>query len=408
MAKPLLGNKEAKDKFAQQAGFKDYDDLAEQYSKDPNSWVASKGKITGDEQFTAEQVQNYIEQDIMNRKGNKSAPAPSSDYNKAVVENYSPEELAGKKGLADVTNSAVQADSVVETDPTEAAISKVKAGEASDDDLRLAFESGYVGGPKTQEAYRALGLVKEDNSLKKEPVDVEPVSEEPVSTEGPSERTKKAEEVAKYLGARSVIAAYKDGDFGKIYKGKKDSELTEEQLKERKAAKRTLGNYILDAIGTTLLNTSAVARGGSPTEVSKWEQRQSEINAEEIARDKERLGGPSERKKEQELLDIAAKEKGLTTQDLRNEYQKLVNEYTPQQLEQQVKLVQEQIAQMGLTTDNMTDARTFINQLKAKENPSTLDNLMIAWMSQAGTGSAIQGGSATLSNMMNWLLTLVK
>lgn len=91
--------------------------------------------------------------------------------------------------------------------------------------------------------------------------------EETTIEEKPSERTKKATDIGKYLGARSVVAAYKDGEFGEP--GSKD-------------AKRQLGYYILDAIGTTLLNTSAVARGASPTEVSKWEQRQA--TREETAR----------------------------------------------------------------------------------------------------------------------------
>ena len=45
-------------------------------------------------------------------------------------------------------------------DPTvEEAIQRLKEGNASPEDARVAFESGYQGGPKTQEYYRQLGLL---------------------------------------------------------------------------------------------------------------------------------------------------------------------------------------------------------------------------------------------------------
>lgn len=45
-------------------------------------------------------------------------------------------------------------------DPTvEEAIQRLKEGNASPEDARIAFESGYQGGPKTQEYYRQLGLL---------------------------------------------------------------------------------------------------------------------------------------------------------------------------------------------------------------------------------------------------------
>lgn len=45
-------------------------------------------------------------------------------------------------------------------DPTvEEAIQRLKEGNASPEDARIAFKSGYQGGPKTQEYYRQLGLL---------------------------------------------------------------------------------------------------------------------------------------------------------------------------------------------------------------------------------------------------------
>lgn len=380
MAKPLLENKEARDKFAQQAGYKDYNDLAEQYSKDPNSWTANKGKIYGDESYTPEQIQNYIEQDIMNRKGNKSAPAPSSDYNKAVVENYSQEELAGKKGFDDVTNSTFQTGNVAEINPLDAAIGRIKAGEASDEDLKLAFESGYVGGPNTQEAYKKLGLGVEDVA---DAVEEASAVAQPVKSDTPEERAAKNDYKK---STRSIWDAYYNGDIDKT----------------------TATYFTLDAIATLsknlgreIGNVGAQFTGGTidnNVDTSKWDQRQNELFNEEVHKEKESLGGPAGRQARSEEL-------GLTSQEIQNEVARVRANYTDEQIRQQIAMMDKQLEQMGLNIENMEDARTFVETLKQKpESERTwLDNLMIAWMSQSGVNSAINAGSSGISSLIGLL-----
>lgn len=387
MAKPLLGNKEARDKFAQQAGYKDYNDLAEQYSKDPNSWTANKGKIYGDESYTPEQIQNYIEQDIMNRKGNKSAPAPSSDYNKAVVENYSQEELAGKKGFDDVTNSTFQAGNVADISPLDAAINRIKAGEASDEDLKLAFESGYEGGPATQEAYKNLGLGVKDVADAAEEADE---IAQPTKSDTPKEKAAKNDYKK---STRSIWDAYYNGDIDKT----------------------TATYFTLDSIATlaknlgrSIGNVGAQFTGGTidtSEDVSKWQDRQNQLMQEEIEMEKEGLGGPAARKAEAENLANQGAALGNVSQEIQNEVASIRANYTDEQIRQQIAMMNKQLDQMGLNIENMEDARTFVEELKKKpeKERNWLDNLMIAWMSQSGVNSAINTGGSGIASLIGML-----
>lgn len=59
------------------------------------------------------------------------------------------------------------------------AIQRLKTGEASEEDARIAFEAGYDGGPKTQEYYRELGLLNEP------PVETPPQDVPPAETSTP-------------------------------------------------------------------------------------------------------------------------------------------------------------------------------------------------------------------------------
>lgn len=63
------------------------------------------------------------------------------------------------------------------------AIQRLQTGEASEEDARIAFESGYKGGPKTQEYYKQLGLLDEPpvEQLTEQPVDTPPQYVPPAS-----------------------------------------------------------------------------------------------------------------------------------------------------------------------------------------------------------------------------------
>lgn len=377
MAKPLLTNKDARDKFAQQAGAKDYEDLVIRYSQDPNWWTANKGKITGDDSYTPETIQNYIDQDIMNRKGNKSAPAPSSDYSSQLPNAFPEQDFSQNKNFSDVSNEAT------EIDPVQGAIERIRKGEASDDDLKLAFENGYQGGDATQAEYQRLGLTGMDTT------EIADTLEEANEIAQPEKGDTKAEKAAKKKYRQSTMSI-----FDALHKGEIDPE--------------TAGYFTVDAIATLasnlgrgIGNIGAQFTGGTidnNKDTSKWEQRQNELFNEEVQMEKEGLGGPAARKAKSEEL-------GLESQGIQNEVAKIRANYTDEQIQQQIAMMDKQLEQMGLNIENMEDARTFVETLKQKpESERTwLDNLMIAWMSQSGVNAAVNVGSSGIGSLISLL-----
>ena len=402
MAKPLLEDKKARDKFAQQAGFKDYNDLAEQYKKDPNTWTASKGKITGDESYTPEQIQNYIEQDIMNRKGNKSAPTPSEDYNKAVAENFSQEELAGKKGLEEAKD--LQVGSIADVNPVDAAIGRIRAGEATDEDLKLAFESGYEGGEATQKAYQELGLTKGIPTENEEIVNVMEEAEDIAKPKAYDTKEEKTAKKAYNKATASIWDAYYNGDFGLDENGNPTEE-----------AKSIATYFTIDAIaklagnlGKRIGNVGAQFTGGTIDnnfETSDWENRRDQLLNEANQMQAEELGGPAARKAESEKLANEGAALGNVSQEIQNQVASIRANYTDEQIRQQIAMMDKQLEQMGLNIENMEDARTFVETLKQKpENERTwLDNLMIAWMSQSGVNAAVNAGGSGIGSLIGLL-----
>lgn len=377
MAKPLLTNKDARDKFAQQAGAKDYEDLVIRYSQDPNWWTANKGKITGDDSYTPETIQNYIDQDIMNRKGNKSAPAPSSDYSSQLPNAFPEQDFSQNKNFSDVSNEAT------EIDPVQGAIERIRKGEASDDDLKLAFENGYQGGDATQAEYQRLGLTGMDTT------EIADTLEEANEIAQPEKGDTKAEKAAKKKYRQSTMSI-----FDALHKGEIDPE--------------TAGYFTVDAIATLasnlgrgIGNIGAQFTGGTidnNKDTSKWEQRQNELFNEEVQMEKEGLGGPAARQAKSEEL-------GLESQGIQNEVAKIRANYTDEQIQQQIAMMDKQLEQMGLNIENMEDARTFVETLKQKpESERTwLDNLMIAWMSQSGVNAAVNVGSSGIGSLISLL-----
>ena len=377
MAKPLLTNKDARDKFAQQAGAKDYEDLVIRYNQDPNWWTANKGKITGDDSYTPEAIQNYIDQDIMNRKGNKSAPAPSSDYSAQLPNAFPEQDFSQNKNFSDVSNEAT------EIDPVQGAIERIRKGEASDDDLKLAFENGYVGGDATQAEYQRLGLTGTDTT------EIADTLEEANEIAQPQKGDTKAEKAAKKKYRQSTMSI-----FDALHNGEIDPE--------------TAGYFTVDAIATLasnlgrgIGNIGAQFTGGTidnNKDTSKWEQRQNELFNEEVQMEKEGLGGPAARQAKSEEL-------GLESQSIQNEVAKIRANYTDEQIQQQIAMMDKQLEQMGLNIENMEDARTFVETLKQKpESERTmLDNLLIAWMSQSGVNAAISTGSSGIGSLISLL-----
>ena len=375
MAKPLLTNKDARDKFAQQAGAKDYEDLVVRYSQDPNWWTANKGKITGDDSYTPEVIQNYIDQDIMNRKARKD---------KNIFSNLLPNVYLNKE-FSDVSNKAP------EIDPVQGAIERIRKGEASDDDLKLAFENGYVGGDATQAEYQRLGLTGTDTTK------IADTLEEANEIAQPQKGDTKAEKAAKKKYRQSTMSIF-------------------DALHNEEIDPETAGYFTIDAIATLasnlgrgIGNIGAQFTGGTidnNKDTSKWEQRQNELFNEEVQMEKEGLGGPAARKAESETLANDGAALGNVSQEIQNQVASIRANYTDEQIQQQIAMMNKQLEQMGLNIENMEDARTFVETLKKKpENKRTwLDDLLIAWMSQSGVNAEVNVGSSSIGSLLSLLV----
>lgn len=385
MAKPLLTNKDARDKFARQAGAKDYEDLVVRYSQDHNWWPANKGKITGDDSYTPEAIQNYIEQDIMNRKGNKSAPAPSSDYSAQLPNAFPGRDFSQNKNFSDVSNEAT------EINPVQEAIERIRKNEASDDDLKLAFENGYVGGPATQAEYQRLGLTGMDTTK------IADTLEEAEDIAVPRAYDTKEEKTAKKAynkATASIWDAYYNGDIDKS----------------------TAVYFTIDAIaklagnlGKRIGNVGAQFTGGTIDnnfETSDWENRRDQLLNEANQMQAEELGGPAARKEKSETLANEGAALGNVSQEIQNQVASIRANYTDEQIRQQIAMMNDQLEQMRLNIENMEDARTFVETLKQKpENERTkLDNLLIAWMSQSSVSAAINAGSSGIGSLLGLLV----
>lgn len=179
--------------------------------------------------------------------------------------------------------------------------------------------------------------------------------------------------------------------------------------------KSTAVYFTIDAIaklagnlGKRIGNVGAQFTGGTIDnnfETSDWENRRDQLLNEANQMQAEELGGPAARKAEAETLANEGAALGNVSQEIQNEVASIRANYTDEQIRQQIAMMDKQLEQMGLNIENMEDARTFVETLKAKpENERTwLDNLMIAWMSQSGVNAAVNAGGSGISSLIGLL-----
>lgn len=179
--------------------------------------------------------------------------------------------------------------------------------------------------------------------------------------------------------------------------------------------KSTAVYFTIDAIaklagnlGKRIGNVGAQFTGGTIDnnfETSDWENRRDQLLNEANQMQAEELGGPAARKAESEKLANEGAALGNASQEIQNEVAKIRANYTDEQIQQQIAMMDKQLEQMGLNIENMEDARTFVETLKQKpENERTwLDNLMIAWMSQSGVNAAVNAGSSGIGSLIGLL-----
>ena len=170
--------------------------------------------------------------------------------------------------------------------------------------------------------------------------------------------------------------------------------------------KETAGYFTIDAIATlaknlgrSIGNVGAQFSGGTIDnghDESKWGQRQNALLNEEIGKETESLGGKAGRQAQSETLDLEAK--------------KIRNAYTPAQLEQQIEMFKRELEMADINLDMAHSRTDLINFIKKDPNyaNSPFKMGLVAYLTQTGAAGAANDASKTLSDAINWILTIAK
>ena len=170
--------------------------------------------------------------------------------------------------------------------------------------------------------------------------------------------------------------------------------------------KETAGYFTIDAIATlaknlgrSIGNVGAQFSGGTIDnghDESKWGQRQDALLNEAIGKDTESLGGAAGRKAESESLDNQAK--------------RIRNTYTPAQLEQQIEMFKRDLEMADINLDMAHSKTDLINFIKKDPDytNSPFKMGLVAYLTQTGAAGAANDASKTLSDAINWILTIAK
>ena len=170
--------------------------------------------------------------------------------------------------------------------------------------------------------------------------------------------------------------------------------------------KETAGYFTIDAIATlaknlgrSIGNVGAQFSGGTIDnghDESKWGQRQNAMLSEEIQKEKEGVGSAASRQAESETLDNQAK--------------RIRNAYTPKQLENQIAMFEKELEMAGINLDMAHSKTDLINFIKKDPDytNSPFKMGLVAYLTQTGAAGAANDASKTLSDAMNWILTIAK
>ena len=170
--------------------------------------------------------------------------------------------------------------------------------------------------------------------------------------------------------------------------------------------KETAGYFTIDAIATlaknlgrSIGNVGAQFSGGTIDnghDESKWGQRQNALLNETIGKETEGLGGAAGRKAESESLDNQAK--------------RIRNAYTPAQLEQQIEMFKRDLEMADINLDMAHSKTDLINFIKKDPDytNSPFKMGLVAYLTQTGAAGAANNASKTLSDAIDWILTIAK
>lgn len=167
-------------------------------------------------------------------------------------------------------------------------------------------------------------------------------------------------------------------------------------------SKETAGYFTIDAIATlaknlgrSIGNVGAQFSGGTIDnghDESKWGQRQNALLNEEIGKETESLGGAAGRQAQNEKLDIEAK--------------KIINAYTPKQLENQIEMFKKDLEMADINLDIAHSRTDLINFIKSDKNyaKSPFKMGLVAILTQKGVGGAADNASGILKDALKLLL----
>lgn len=170
--------------------------------------------------------------------------------------------------------------------------------------------------------------------------------------------------------------------------------------------KETAGYFTIDAIATlaknlgrSIGNVGAQFSGGTIDnghDESKWGQRQNAMLSEEIQKEKEGVGSAASRQAESESLD--------------NQSKRIRNAYTPKQLENQIAMFEKELEMAGINLDMAHSKTDLINFIKKDPDytNSPFKMGLVAYLTQTGAAGAANDASKTLSDAINWILTIAK
>lgn len=170
--------------------------------------------------------------------------------------------------------------------------------------------------------------------------------------------------------------------------------------------KETAGYFTIDAIATlaknlgrSIGNVGAQFSGGTIDnghDESKWGQRQNAMMSEEIQKEKEGVGSAASRQAESESLD--------------NQSKRIRNAYTPKQLENQIAMFEKELEMAGINLDMAHSKTDLINFIKKDPDytNSPFKMGLVAYLTQTGAAGAANDASKTLSDAINWILTIAK
>ena len=170
--------------------------------------------------------------------------------------------------------------------------------------------------------------------------------------------------------------------------------------------KETAGYFTIDAIATlaknlgrSIGNVGAQFSGGTIDnghDESKWGQRQNAMLSEEIQKEKEGIGSAASRQAESESLDNQAK--------------RIRNAYTPTQLENQIAMFKRELEKADIDLEMAHSKTDLINFIKNDPDytNSPFKMGLVAYLTQTGAAGAANNASKTLSDAINWILTIAK